>query len=100
MKQKSWFLYDKKSSDYKNGLLRQRVWAEIAKELGLDPKQTMKRWKDIRSKYVKLTKLPKSGSAGAGPSNAKHLWLIRALDFLKCHISFEYVILMFLNILF
>ncbi|XP_047455362.1 uncharacterized protein LOC125016739 isoform X1 [Mugil cephalus] len=49
-------LYDPSSPDYKDRHMAANSWNEISKNIGLDVSECMRRWKNVRDKYVRLRK--------------------------------------------
>ncbi|CAM4310221.1 unnamed protein product [Leuciscus chuanchicus] len=59
-------LYNSSSAHYKDCQMANNSWKEIAQNVGLDVTDCMKRWKNLRDKFVRLRKklAPRSGDPG------------------------------------
>lgn len=49
-------LYDSSSRHYKDGQMANNSWREISRSTGLEVTECMKRWKNLRDKYVRRLK--------------------------------------------
>lgn len=59
-------LYDSSSMLYKDGPMTHNSWSEISRNTGLDVAECMKRWKNLRDKYVRRRK-KKAAKSEPGP---------------------------------
>ncbi|KAJ8014484.1 hypothetical protein DPEC_G00040710 [Dallia pectoralis] len=59
-------LYDSSSAHYKDCQMANNSWKEIAQSIGLDVTDCIKRWNNLRDKFVRLRKklAPRSGDPG------------------------------------
>ena len=80
-------LYNRKLRDYKDTAKRDRVWQELATQLGLDAKDVKQWFESQRTVYGKCTKT-KSGQAATGENlSERKLWTVRNFAFLHHHIQ-------------
>ncbi|XP_055076355.2 uncharacterized protein [Misgurnus anguillicaudatus] len=79
-------LYDTTSSHYKDAQMASNSWREIVENMGLEKTECLKRWKNMRDKFVRLRK--KLGSARSGdPGGKKVPALYIFLSWLEPHVK-------------
>ncbi|KAF0729227.1 transcription factor Adf-1-like, partial [Aphis craccivora] len=58
-------LYDMAASDYKNIIIKDNIWKDIATKIEKSTDDTKKRWKNIRNSYSRNKRKPGIGSAAS-----------------------------------
>ncbi|XP_078138373.1 uncharacterized protein LOC139919798 [Centroberyx gerrardi] len=65
-------LYDPTAPDYKDHQLSVRTWREISKTIGLDTAECLRKWKNLRDKFVRVRKkLQQEKRSGDGAGKRK-----------------------------
>lgn len=82
-------LYDKTLRAYKNNNNRNKLWVQLASELGMDAKSLTTRWRSLRDRYVKELKIADlNHRSGAEANDADDSWeFMEHMAFLKEHVA-------------
>ncbi|XP_042905120.1 uncharacterized protein [Parasteatoda tepidariorum] len=56
-------LYTVKTKSYKDSIIKNNLWLEIAEELGVEVEMLKKKWKTIRDYYTRIKRKLPTGSA-------------------------------------
>uniref|UniRef100_A0AAV2MAA3 MADF domain-containing protein n=1 Tax=Knipowitschia caucasica TaxID=637954 RepID=A0AAV2MAA3_KNICA len=76
-------LYDKESSDYKDAELKDKIWQEIAEQLGIgDVEAVKKMWRNLRDTYVR-NKRDGQGRSGQAAIKKKKWKYMDVMAFLQ-----------------
>ncbi|XP_046402383.1 transcription factor Adf-1-like isoform X2 [Ischnura elegans] len=74
------WLYDKRSADFKDVTKRQETWESIGKAVGLSPEDAQTRWKSLRERYVRERKKREAGQESDGLPEWVHYKEMTFLD--------------------
>ena len=80
-------IYNKFSKDYKNRRTRENAWAKIAEKFGLTSADAEKKYKNIRTSYVRYLKRLKNVPSGSGRDAVPKAGEFVNLEWLDQHIS-------------
>ena len=79
-------IYDKKLRTYKDTALKERIWQDIANDIG-KPVVLLKTWyASMRSRYGRLSKKKSGDGATQAEMTERDIWINRKFDFLRSHI--------------
>ncbi|XP_041825528.1 uncharacterized protein LOC121629794 [Melanotaenia boesemani] len=77
-------LYDATSRNYKDAQMSSKSWKEIADVVGLEVPECMKRWKNLRDKYVRVKRKMSGRNGEAGGQKTPAFFIL--LSWLAPHI--------------
>ena len=80
-------IYEKFSKDYKNRRTRENAWAKIAEKFGLTLADAEKKYKNIRTSYVRYLKRLKNVPSSSGRDAVPKAGEFANLEWLDHHIS-------------
>ncbi|XP_057708856.1 uncharacterized protein LOC130927215 isoform X2 [Corythoichthys intestinalis] len=78
-------LYNPSSKNYKDCQMASNSWREIAENTGLEVTECMKKWKNVRDKYVRVRK--RMASKNGDPGGRKVPAFYHALSWLAPHVK-------------
>ncbi|KAM3611094.1 uncharacterized protein V6R79_013322 [Siganus canaliculatus] len=78
-------LYNPSSQHYKDCQMANNSWKEISSNAGLDVAECMKKWKNLRDKYVRLRK--KLSTRSGDPGSPKMPAFYNSLSWLEPHVK-------------
>ncbi|CAN9503337.1 unnamed protein product [Ophioblennius macclurei] len=78
-------LYDSSCKDYKDSKISYNTWREIARDVGMDATECMKRWKNLRDKYVRRRR--KMACRNGDPDDRRAPAFYAHLSWLEPHVK-------------
>ncbi|XP_013861240.1 uncharacterized protein LOC106515779 isoform X2 [Austrofundulus limnaeus] len=78
-------LYNISSKDYHDRSKKESAWREISEELQIPTREVITRAASLRTQYGKLVH-PKPGGSGTKELTSRQKWILKSMEFLKCHV--------------